>query len=83
MLNGVIEFVKPFIVNELHTGAAPLVASPVMNKPAIKHVNTRPIKYTNPFNSLLKIELNVKKQTKIKGDNLKNKYNNEFKFNSM
>lgn len=76
----------PFIVKDEHTGALfeSLLAPPtsfITNAAAMAVI--RPTKYTKPLSSLLIIEPKVNKHTIRKGANRKNKYNIEFKFNSI
>jgi len=81
----------PFIVKDEHTGALveSLLVSLInsinhgINNALTTQANIRPTKYTKPLSSLLIIEPKVNKHTIRKGANRKNKYNIEFKFNSI
>lgn len=83
---GVLSLRIPFTVKEEHTGAL----FEDRSSPNDETVNTliaqakiRPTKYTNPLISLFMMEPKVNKHTIRKGANRKNKYNIEFKFNSI
>ena len=49
----------------------------------IAQVKIKPTKYINPLKSWLNKDANEKKHTNINGDNLRNKYMIDIKFNSI